>query len=106
MKVYRYFVTYSRLSCYDVEVTKETPTYFYLASGSKNGSQNRTKIAKKENGKAVLKDSTHYPYIDFYSTEDQSREFAIENIIKYLKNMDSRKKQISKMLQIYYLKEK
>lgn len=83
MKVYRYFVTYECLTCYEVEVVKETPSYFFLAEGSFIGSQKRTKISKKEDGKVILKDSAHYPYIDFYSTENQSIEFAVENIMKY-----------------------
>lgn len=86
MKVYRYFITYGCLNCYEVEVIKETPTYFFLADGSYVGIQKRTKISKKENGKVILKDSAHYPYIDFYSTENQSREFAVENILKYFRD--------------------
>lgn len=86
MKVYRYFVTYECLDCYEVEVVKETPSFFFLAKGSKIGPQVRSKISKKEDGKVVLKDSTNYPYIDFYSTENQTREFAVENILKYFKN--------------------
>ena len=86
MLVYRYYITYECLKCYDVEIVKETPTFFYLADGSKIGTQNRTKIKKIEDGKVVLKDSTSYPYIDFYSSKDSSKEFAIENILQYFKN--------------------
>ena len=34
MKIYRYFITYECLACYEVNVTRETPTYFFLADGS------------------------------------------------------------------------
>ena len=86
MKVYRYFITYACLSSFEVEVVKETPTYFFLADGSTINGQKRTKISKKEDGIPVLKDSSHYPYIDFYSSKDSSREFAIENILQYFKD--------------------
>lgn len=85
MKVYRFFITYNCLKCYEVEVVKEMPTFFFLADDSYIGIQKRIKIPKKDNGKAILKDSAHYPYIDFYSTENESREFAVENILKYFK---------------------
>ena len=86
MKVYRYFITYGRLIDYEVEVVKETPSYFFLADGSVINGQKRTKISKKEDGISVLKDSAHYPYIDFYSSKDSSKEFAIENILQYFKD--------------------
>lgn len=86
MKVYRYFITYGRLMDYDVEVEKETPTYFFLVNGSSINGQNRARIPKKEDGIPILKDSTHYPYIDFYSSKDQSREFAIKNILEYFRD--------------------
>lgn len=86
MKIYRYFITYERIVCYEVNVTRETPTYFFLADGSTINGQKRTKISKKEDGIPVLKDGAHYPYIDFYSTKDSSMEFAIENILQYFKD--------------------
>lgn len=86
IKFYRYFVALEKLCSYTIDVTKETNKHYLLADGSFIGGQRRTKIAKEDNGISILKDRTCYPYIDFYSTENPSRDFAIENICKYFKN--------------------
>ena len=84
--VYRYFVTYCKLRSYEVEVEKETPTFYFLKPNSYINNEKRVKIRKDEEDQVVLKDPCHYPYIDFYSTENPSREYAIKMILQDFKN--------------------
>lgn len=86
IKFYRYFISYETLSCYTFDVTSETKKHYILAENSFIGTQRRTKIAKEDDGIAIFKNRTLSPYIDFYSTENSSRDFAIENICEYFKS--------------------
>lgn len=72
---YRYFISYGKLSCFNFKECKETPKCYWA---------NGRRLLKSDDGVADIKDRTSYPYIDFYSTKDSSREFAVKNIIKFL----------------------
>ena len=74
---YRYKISMGYMMMEEIEVIKETPKCYF-------GSHCR--ISKNDDGIPILKDRTTYPFIDFYSTENQSREYAVENILQFFKN--------------------
>lgn len=72
---YRYKISMGYMMKEEIEVRETERCYI--------GSHCR--ILKDHDGIPVLKDRTSYPYVDFYSTENPSREFAIENILELFK---------------------
>lgn len=73
---YRYKISMRYMMVEEIEV-RETPKMYIGSSGCR--------IRKDEDGVPVLKDRTSYPFIDFYSTEDPSREHAIEKILEFFR---------------------
>lgn len=74
---YRYYIALGRLNEFEYnDVIEHKKTY------SCYGGERRLK--KENDGVACIHDRTSYPYIDFYSTENSSREFAIDKIIEFL----------------------
>ena len=73
---YRYKIAMGYMMCEEIEVIKETSKCYF---------GNCCRILKSDDGVPVLKDRTTYPFIDFYSTENQSREYAIECILQFFK---------------------
>ena len=43
------------------------------------------RILKADDDTPRLKDRTSYPYVDFYSTKDQSKEYAVKKILEFFK---------------------
>ena len=69
---YRYKISMGYMMKEEIEVRETDKCYI--------GSNCR--ILKLHDGIPVLKDRTCYPYVDFYSTKNPSREFAIKNILE------------------------
>ena len=74
--VYRYCIALHKMYRWVVKITKETPCFYMNAC---------TRIKKEDYGYPIFKDRTSYPYVDFYSTKDTSREYAIRNILEMFK---------------------
>ncbi len=83
--LYRYFISYGYVISYKLEIERETPSFYYFVENTSVAGMKRTKIHKEEENKAIVKDPTHYPYVDFYSTENDSYEYAVENILNRFK---------------------
>ena len=84
IKVYRYYVIDNYFTSYTVKAIKETPSYYFLAPNTFIDGRKRSKLMKNEECIGILK-RTRNAYVEFYSTEDMSKEFAIENILQYFK---------------------
>lgn len=76
---YRYLISYGRINTIKLKVIKETPKCYFT--------DDNKRILKSDDNIVQIKDRTCYPYIDFYSTKDQSREYAVRKIIEYLTTM-------------------
>lgn len=75
IKRYRYYISHGHLEGTEMEVERETDKCYHTKNGCR--------LLKKDDGEANIKDRTTYPYIDFFSTTDSSRENAVKSIIKF-----------------------
>ena len=74
--LYRYKISMGYMIREEIDIVKETPKCYF---------GKYCRILKKDDGIPVLKDRTTYPFIDFYSTKDPSREFAVEKILEFFR---------------------
>ena len=74
---FRYYITYGTMEEHVIDAN-ETPKMYVATS-----SAFRINIKKEEDDVPTLKDRTSYPYVDFYSTKNQSREYAIQKICEF-----------------------
>lgn len=72
---YRYKIAMGYMMKEEIEVRETQKCYI--------GSNCR--ILKADDNVPRLKDRTSYPFIDFYSTKDTSREYAIEKILEFFR---------------------
>ena len=84
---YRYKITYGYMTTGNIQV-RETPK-LYVATHE--NPYHYHQIRKEDDDIPVLKDCTTYPYIDFYSTKDQSSEYAIRKMLEYFEKTMRRK---------------
>ena len=72
---YRYKIAMGYMITEEIEVRETEKCYI--------GSNCR--ILKSDDDTPRLKDRTCYPYVDFYSTKDPSREYAVERILEFFR---------------------
>lgn len=75
--LYRYLVSYGCVEAMRLTVISESEKRYECCYGQ---GLTRRRLLKADDGIAVLKDATHYPYIDFFSTSDPSESYAIRKI--------------------------
>ena len=71
IKYYRYLIAMRCMTEEELEVSETNKCYF-----------GPFRILKTDDDMPRLKDRTSYPYVDFYSTKDQSKEYAIKKILE------------------------
>ena len=74
---YRFSISRGYMTVEEIEVRETQKMYI--------GSDCGCRIRKDEDDIPVLKDRTSYPFVDFYSTKDPSREYAIEKILEFFR---------------------
>ena len=74
---YRYKISMRYMMAEDIKVRETQKMYI--------GSDSGCRIRKDEDDIPVLKDRTSYPFIDFYSTKDPSREHAVGKILEFFR---------------------
>lgn len=78
---YRWLISYGTIQEEEFDVEEKEKSYIgtYNYGGV-------CRFLKSSDDKAKIKDRTTYPYIDFFSTKDSSKEYAIGKIIDFLVN--------------------
>lgn len=77
--LWRYYISLGHLWKFEFDDVVETAKTYRCKT---EDGESRV-LMKANDGVADIHDRTNYPYIDFYSTGDSSRKFAVEQIYKF-----------------------
>lgn len=74
--LYRYHISLGNLTCKTYKILKETEKCYFC--------EEHTRFLKTEENQADIKDRTSYPYIDYFTTKEITREYVVKKIKTFL----------------------